>query len=174
MATERIDWHTLRASGGGSGSLTGELLARIERGDVDDMTLGELYNQICHQGTVGETGYVAVPIMARLAATATPSTRAALLSFVAAVARYSHDEPASAAPMREEWRAAFMAGIAQARRLAAHALADAEMPGPNSFWLIATLAALHGHGELAYLMEDGPRLPCPACGKYIAPNAPVR
>jgi len=29
------------------------------------------------------------------------------------------------------------------------------------------LATLHGHTDLALLLQEGPDLPCPECGEYI-------
>jgi hypothetical protein len=76
-------WGNLRASGGGRGARTAALLQRFR--DGDDSELDELYHQVCHQNSVGEVAYPAVPHLVAMAANAPPPMRDRLIAVVGSV-----------------------------------------------------------------------------------------
>ncbi len=72
--------------------------------------------------------------------------------------------------MREEWRAEYLAANEEALRLAAEALQHSGWEPSDSLELLATLAALHGHTDLAmhlFLQGGVTDLSCPLCGEII-------
>src|SRR5262245_10199878 len=64
-ALDSSRWETLRASGGGSGTVARRVLTEIHAGTGSDWP--ELYHQACHQLTVGEVTYAVVPHAIHLA-----------------------------------------------------------------------------------------------------------
>jgi hypothetical protein len=133
----------------------------------DEETFGELYNQVCHQNSVGEVAYFTVPHLVHIAQAAAPQLRALMLSIVGSVVASRQCYSRSAAPMPADAESEFVAAVASARSLAAMSLAEATWSRDLSFDLIGTLAALHGHADLTLFLQNGPELSCPACGEAI-------
>jgi hypothetical protein len=52
---ESMEWTTAKTGPGGNGALTADLLRQFR--DGDDSAFGELYQQVCHQNTVGEASH---------------------------------------------------------------------------------------------------------------------
>ena len=165
LALDSPRWATIQASGGGTGALTASLLRQASTGDEE--AFGELYNQVCHQNTVGQVAYFAVPHLVQIAGEAKPQLRALMLSIVGSVVASRKCYPRSAAPLPAEAEPEFVQAIARARDLAARCLAEHEWSRDFSFDLIATLAALHDHADLNLFLQNGPDLSCPACGEPI-------
>ena len=140
-------WDTISASPGGTGALAAGLIRRAR--DGDESAYGELYHQVCHQFTVGEVAYVAVPHLVQIARIGGPRQRVQPLSIVGSVAAARLAHPSSAAPLRDEWRADYLAANEQALRLATEALQETGWDPSDSQELLATVAALHGHRDLA-------------------------
>lgn len=158
-------WDTIRASPGGTGALTAQLLARVQGGD--ESSWAELHHQVCHQNTVGEVAYVAAPHIVAIAREATPRLRALLLVTIGAIVASMRCYRRGAARVRDEWRTDFDCACAEARRLAADALREGRLESDDSLALIAALAALHGHENISLLLQDGPKPSCPECGRSI-------
>jgi hypothetical protein len=158
-------WATISASPGGNGVLTARLLGQLW--DGDESAWAELYQQVCHQNTVGEVAFVAAPHLVGIARNAKPRFRAILLGTIGSIVASGQCYGRGAAKLREEWKADFALACANARSLAAETLREPDLDPADSFELIATLAALHGHANLALLLQDGPRLSCPECGAPI-------
>ncbi|HVE58574.1 MAG TPA: hypothetical protein VNB22_17200 [Pyrinomonadaceae bacterium] len=158
------EWSKIRASAGGNGLLTAELLQQLY--DSDESAWSEFYQQVCHQYTVGETAYVAVPHLVEIARIKEDQNfRALMLSTVGTIvaSMYVYRAP----NMRDEWKMEFVNACEEACRLAALMLQQRGLDKSTSFILISTLAALHGHTNLAMLMQDGENFWCPECGEYI-------
>lgn len=161
-------WGSIPASPGGTGTLAARLLR--EARDGDESAYGELYHQVCHQFSVGAVAYVAVPHLVQIARDADSRRRALPLSIVGTVAAARAARPRSAAPLREEWQAEYLAANTEALRLAAESLRGAGLEAADAQELIATVAALHGLTDLAmHLFLQGGRteLSCPVCGEVI-------
>jgi hypothetical protein len=153
--------------------LAAELLRRVRGGD--DSEYGELYHQVCHQFTVGPVAYVAVPHLVEIARVSELKRRVQPLSIVGTVAAALLADPHGSAPLPEEWRAEYAAANNEALRLTADALKQGGWDASDSQELLATLAALHGHGNLAMLLflQGGvTELSCPVCGEQFAFEEP--
>jgi hypothetical protein len=161
-------WGIIPASPGGTGALAARLLRQAR--DGDESAYGELYHQVCHQFSVGAVAYAAVPHLVQIARDADPRRRAQPLSIVGTVAAARAAHPTSAAPLREEWRAEYLAANAEALRLAAESLQRAGLEPADAQELVATVAALHGLTDLAmhlFLQGGVTELSCPVCGEVI-------
>jgi hypothetical protein len=148
--------------------LAADLLRRIRGGD--DEPFAELYHQVCHQLTVGPVAYVVVPHLVEIARTAKGSRLAWALSTVGTVVATRQAQPGRSPPLPDEWTAEYLVAVEGARRLTADALREPGWERSDSQELLATLAALHGHADLAtYLFLQGgvTELECPVCGEPI-------
>lgn len=160
-------WANIPASCSMSGGRTPKLIRQIRAGD--DRAYDELTQELCHQLTVGEVAYVAVPHLVDIARKEEVRRRVLPLSLIGAVeaARKAHQD---APPIRNDWETEYFAANAQARILTAEALALSGWRKQDSHLLLAASAALHGHTELAmFLFLDGgaDKLSCPVCGEYF-------
>ena len=163
---ESPEWAEVSASPGGNGVLTARLLRQLWLGD--ETAWPELYQQVCHQNSVGEVAYLAAPHLVAIARQSTHlRLRALLLGTIGAVVASAACYRAGAAVLRDEWKAEFELACGEARNLAAESLKHAELSLDASLQLIATVAALHGHSNLAILLQDGPEFWCPECGEPI-------
>jgi hypothetical protein len=165
LELDSTGWADIKASPGGDGMLTAQLLAHLR--DGDESAWGELYQQVCHQNSVGEVAYVAAPHMVAIARVSTPRIRALLLSTVGSIVASAKCYRADAAKPRDEWRAEFDRACAEALVLASESLRDAPIDRDDSLMFIQAVAALHGHANLALLLQDGPDFWCPECGEPI-------
>jgi hypothetical protein len=160
------EWANIESSPGGNGLLTAELLAQLWSGDDD--ALPELYQQVCHQNSIGETAYVAVPHLVAIARrSANLQLKAWLLEIVGSIVASAKCYPRDAPPIRDEWREEFELACAEACKLAGEQLQKPKLDPQDSFSLISALAGLHGHANLALLMQGGQNLYCPNCGEDI-------
>ncbi len=158
-------WAGVQASAGGNGLLTAALLRQLRAGDAG--AWAELHHQVCHQDTVGETAYVAAPHMVAIAQTAAARLRSLLLGTLASVVSSMELRPGDAPAVRGEWKAEFERACADACRLAAESLHTRPLDRDDSLQFIRVLAAMHGHSNLATLLDQGPDVPCPHCGAYL-------
>src|SRR5262245_14341288 len=161
-------WADIPASSGMNSALAVRLLRQARAGD--DSGYPELYHQLCHQFTVGEVAYVATPHLVDIAQRIDVSRRVWPLSIVGTVeaARNSHQK--SAPPIRKQWREEYLAANTEALKVTADALGRIGWSPSDSQELLATLAALQGHTNLAmhlFLQGGVTKLSCPMCGEYI-------
>lgn len=113
------EWSKIRASAGGNGLLTVELLQQFYNND--ESAWSEFYQQVCHQYTVGETVYVAVPHLVEIARiNEKHSFRALMLSTVGTIV--ASMQVYRSPKMRDEWKDEFVYACEQACRLAAFLL----------------------------------------------------
>jgi hypothetical protein len=168
LALDSSEWNKIKASPGGTGKLTAELLEKARGGDAS--TYAELGEQLCHQLSVGPVAYVAVPHLAEIARQARLEERVAPLRIVGSVAAARLIQP-DAPAVPAEWREEFLAACKLARALVAEALQDDKWSPSDAQDLLATLAALHGLGNLAtmlFLQGGNTELSCPSCGDAIS------
>jgi hypothetical protein len=152
----------------GTGALAATLLRKLH--DGDDTYFWELHHQVCHQFAVGAVAYVAVPHLVTIAKASPIDRLPRLLGLVGTVEAARHAYGRSAALLRDEWRAEYLAANEEALRMAGEALQRPEWELPDSWQLLATSAALHGHIDLALHLFNQPGEPkpsCPNCGEYI-------
>jgi len=129
---------------------------------------GEMHNQVCHQHTVGEVAYVDVPQLVGIArATNDLERRALLLDTVGDIVASRKCYPHGAAKLRDEWKTDYVRSCEEARTLTAESLQQADLDPDTSFQLLGTLAALHGHADLALLLGGSRDLECAECGEPI-------
>ena len=168
------EWHSILANPGGTGALTAQLLRQVIEGDLN--AYDELYHQVCHQFTVGVVAYAAVPHLVQIARHADPQHRIRALSIVGTVAAALGAYPRSAALLPEQWRVEYLAANAEALVLAAESLRQSGLDMSDAQELIATVAALHGHTDLAmllFLQGGSPEFSCPECGEPITWKEPA-
>lgn len=161
-------WNTIPSSAGGTGALAAGLLRRAWRGD--DTAYDELVHQVCHQFTVGAVAYVVVPHLVQIARNCHPAQRVRPLSIVGMVVAGRAAHPNGAAELREEWRAEYLTALDDALKLAAEALQQPGLGRAESQELLAVIAAIHGHTDLAmllFLQGGATELSCPLCGEAI-------
>jgi hypothetical protein len=168
LALDSPTWATIPSSPGGTGLIAAQLLRQIRGGD--DSGYGELFEQVCHQFSVGAVAYLVVPHLVEIARSRQPLERVRPLAIVGSVAAARLADPRNAAPMPPEWAVEYEAANAEARELAADALGRPGWRPSDSQELVATAAALHGHADLAmhlFLQGGATDLSCPSCGEYI-------
>ncbi len=159
-------WANISASPGNDGTLTASLLRRLAEGDED--ALDELYQQVCHQNTVGEVAFVTAPHLVWIARHQAPRLCALLLGTLGTIVASAATYRQGASKPRPEWVPDYERACDGARSLAAELLAQGGLDSDTSLQLIGALAALHGHMHLALLLERGPDLECPSCGEPVA------
>lgn len=162
LELKSLEWESIASNG----RLTAQLIAEFQNGD--DSALGELYQQLCHQNTVSTIAFVAVPHLVSMAQNSSKTRhKAILLSIVGSVVASRHCYSRSSAKLRDDWKEDFMQACDAGRILAAETLTAVGLDADDSLLLIAGLAALHGHFNLALLLDSGLDFYCPKCGKTI-------
>jgi hypothetical protein len=125
---------------------------------------------VCHQFTFGAVAYVAVPHLVDIARSSSLALRVEPLRIIGAVEASRFANGPGIPPLLEIWRAEYLAANEEARKLTADALGYQIWTPTDSQELLATLAALHGHGNLAlhlFLHGGNTDLSCPSCGELI-------
>ena len=159
---ESLEWEAIASNG----KFTAQLIIKVQAGD--DSALDELYQQLCHQNTVSKVAFAAVPHLISIARNPLNiKRRAMLLSTIGSIVASRQCYSRSAAKLPDEWKTDFIQACDEARILAAESLLTPALDTEDSFQLIGALAALHGHSNLALLLESGLNFYCPECGEYI-------
>lgn len=169
LALDSPRWATLKASPGGSGALAAQLIRAIRSGVVSE--LGELYHQCCHQLTVGEVAYAAVPHLVDNALGLPVHERVEPLGIVGTVKACCVAFPSETPEIPTDLRADYEAAAAPALRMATAALVEPGWRRGQVVELLGVVAAFQGHCDLAiHLFLHGGSdddLHCPECGEYI-------
>ncbi len=165
---ERIDWNPLRSSTGAPGRIVAELLQAVESGDGS--VYPELFEQVCHQFSLDTASFAAAVVLVSHARELEPAGRVWPLRIVGAIeaSRVAHKRYGPRVPGPIE--AKYQQATQKALSLAASALAENRIDTEDSFSLLATVAALQGHANIAlhlFLCPDSSSLSCPECGEYI-------
>jgi hypothetical protein len=164
-------WSSLTCSPGGSGEMAAELLKQIHQGKGNDDVYGELYHQVCHQGSIGRDSnlaYAIVPHLVQIVQGVSKKEQIWPMSIVASVvtSRLVYPEDSGSIPLdlQEDYERACNLAL----QITVQALGETGYKQDDSIWFLATAAALHGHGNLAMLMiMNGSDLNCPFCGEEI-------
>ena len=151
----------------GDGNRVAELLARADSGAPFDLWYDELFQELCHQYTVSEAAYAALPHLVTLAQDRKEQRKQLLIlaGCCYAFAQMPDTQPVPAA-WEEEWHAAARAAIS----LVAEIL-SAQQPSESDLrYLFLSLAAFSGHTLLALSLEAlDAEVECPNCGTVFEP-----
>jgi hypothetical protein len=160
-------WETLQASPGGTGELAARLLSQIRDGKGVDAAYAELYEQICHQGTVGEVAYAVVPHLIDIAKQSRPEQQYQPLAQIAAVLTCSVWFPDVCPAVPADLHGDYEEAKLQALRLAASRLQNHELDPVESLHMIQLVAIVHGQSTIAILIQRWPDYTCPSCDEVI-------
>ena len=164
-----IDWKPLKSAMGSPGQLVAELLQLFISGQTT--VHDELYEHVCHQFSHETASFAASVVLAFNLERLSPAARNQALNMSAIVetSRRIHSEhgPAVPDPIAPLYQKATETALA----VATASLAAQDLSKEESHALLATVAALHGHPDLAmhlFLCPDPEELSCPECGEPIA------
>ena len=164
LSLENERWGELQSTYGDGGSVA-SLLSMAASGAPVNEWYDNLFQELCHQYTVSQSAYAALPHLVRLAAQA-DTTRKELLVLVGACYASAQLPGAPSIPtdLEAEWRTAARAAIP----LVGQALAKDQLSESDLRYLMFALSALHGYPALAYVIEGlDTEIECPNCGKFI-------
>jgi len=161
-------WSTLK-SNYGSGAQVVELLALARNGDLNDAGYEELFQSLCHQYTLSEAAYAALPHLLEIAQ-AVPQLREEFLLLAGWCYACSAlpNAPALPSDLSAAWRSVPVRAIP----MTAEVLQE-KIPSQEQFRaLTSSLAAYNGHFSLAFVLESlDVEVECPQCGNFIDPMA---
>jgi hypothetical protein len=155
----------------GDGIRVAELLIRAGSGVPLDRWYDELFQELCHQYTVSEAAYAALPHLVALARENREARKHLLVlaGCCYASAQLPDTEPGPAA-WEEEWRASARDAIP----LVAEVLSAQQLSESDLRYLFLSLAAFHGYPSLALAMEAlDTEIECPNCGTVFEPASPT-
>jgi len=168
LSLENDRWGELQATYGDAQSVA-RLLSMAADGAPVDEWYDDLFQELCHQYTVSEAAYAALPHLVSLAAHLETARKelVVLIGSCYASAKLP-GAPSIPTDLEAEWRTAARAAIP----LVAQALAKDQLSESDLRYLMFALAALHGYTSLAYVIEGLDTLiECPNCGQLIDPLA---
>ena len=154
-------WSELQSTYG-NGTRVAELLSRAESGVPFDRWYHDLFQELCHQYTVSEAAYAALPHLVTLAKD-DESARKHLLVLGGSCCAFSQlpGAPPIPAGLEKEWYAAARDAIP----LLAEVLSAEQLSESDLRYLFLSLAAFHGHYSLALAIEAlDSEVQCPNCG----------
>jgi hypothetical protein len=160
-------WGALQSTYG-DGVRVAELLIHAGSGAPLDRWYDELFQELCHQYTVSEAAYAALPHLVALAR-GTREGRKHLLVLAGCCYTFAPlpDTESVPAEWEQEWRAAAREAIP----LVAEVLAAQQLSESDLRYLFLSLAAFHGHRSLALSLEAlDAEVECPNCGTVFEPS----
>jgi hypothetical protein len=161
LSLKNLKWNELQ-SNYGTGSSVARLLSRAIAGDPLDDWYDDLFQELLHQYTLSQAAYAALPHLVEIARQRA-DTRMHMLILIGACCAHITDPGAPALPLefKEEWHSA----IQEALALIADLLAEGQFTENEMRYLLASLAALHGHSQLSQAIEAlDVEVVCPQCG----------
>lgn len=157
-------WNELQ-SNYGTGREVAQLLSQAFAGDPLDDWYDDLFQELLHQYTLSQAAYAALPHLVEIARQQ-PDTRMHMLIMVGACCAHTTDPGAPALPLEftGEWHSAIQESLA----LITDLLAEGQFIENEMRYLLASLAALHGHSQLSQVIEAlDVEIVCPQCGTFI-------
>ncbi|MEU9453979.1 hypothetical protein [Streptomyces sp. NPDC048277] len=157
-----IDWHELTHAYGPADDIPG-LFARLG-GTEDDTVWGELWSALCHQGSVYEASWAALPTLAGIAHGRAPGGPVEAVVLAGAITAYAED------PGRVEYEREIGELLAVGREL----LAAPGLPSALFVNLLQSVLAFEGAGVWSEALEgvnsEEYELECPRCaeGLFVA------
>lgn len=130
----------------------------------------ELFQELCHQYTVSEVAYAAVPHLVEIAEK-TNAFRKQLLVLIGSCYAFSlpSDTPSIPQEAKEDW----VSGAKRTIPLLGQALAEPDLESSDLRYLLFATAAVHGYPSLAHYIERfDVEIECPNCGYLIDPSTP--
>lgn len=151
----------------GDGRRVARLLSAAAGGAPLEDWYDDLFQELCHQYTVSEAAYAALPHLVRLAAQS-ETTRKHLLVLIGAC--YAAAQLPGACPIPEDLEEAWHSAAKAAIPLVGKALAEPSLAELDLRYLLFSITALHGYHALAYVIEGlDAEIACPNCGALIDP-----
>lgn len=167
LSLDNPQWQKLRTNYG-DGSRAAELLRAAAKDAPVDSWYDDLFQELCHQYTVSEAAYPALP---HLVALAEKNNAARIPLLVLIGVCYGYAQLEDAAPIIAEYQEEWHAAAKKAIPLVCQSLSDPEISGNELRYLLSSLAALHGDPKLADFIEGYDDLvECPNCGTLIDPS----
>jgi hypothetical protein len=163
-------WGELQSTHG-DGTRVAELLARAETGTPFDRWYHELFQELCHQYTVSEAAYAALP---HLVALARENGEARKHLLVLAGCCYAFAQLPDTQPVPAGWKEEWRGAARDAIPLTAEILSAQQLSESDLRYLFVSLAAFHGHTSLALSLEAlDAEVECPSCGTVFEPTNPM-
>lgn len=163
-------WSELQSTYG-SGTRVADLLSLAASGTPFDGWYHDLFQELCHQYTVSEAAYAALPHLVNLARE-NREARKHLLVLAGSCYAFSQlqDAPPIPAELEEEWHAAAREAIP----LLTEVLSTGGLSESDLRYLFLSLAAFHGHHSLALALEAlDAESECPNCGTIFGRPSPM-
>ena len=158
-----IDWATVQDAYGSAAAVPG-LLARAVNSPNDSGVWSDLWSRLCHQGTVYQASFLAIPTLAATARAGPATAYSQPLNLLAAIAA-SGDVHATA-----DTRARYSAVLASCLP-AAEAYAAAAAEDDDFCYALAVIASLRGerawHHALTFIAEGEAPGTCAECGEDL-------
>jgi hypothetical protein len=143
-------WRELRSSYNGTGNVVAWLAEAYEQGDLSDERLGDMINEVQHQGGTSTAMYAVVPHLMELARNAPPPKALALLTHAGLI--HAHSDGPGAVPCPPFLRDDFAASASEGAKMLAPLLPLAR--GFDAYkWAVAGLAGFTGHHSFARFLD---------------------
>jgi hypothetical protein len=163
-------WSELQSTYG-SGTRVVDLLSRAEGGAPFDSWYHDLFQELCHQYTVSEAAYAAVPHLVNLARDDGEARKHLL---VLAGSCYAFSQLPEASPIPADLEAEWDAAAREAIPLLTEVLATDELSESDLRYLFLSLVAFQGHHSLALALEAlDAESECPNCGTIFERPSPM-
>jgi hypothetical protein len=163
-------WSELQSTYG-DGTRVAELLSHAASGAHFDRWYDDLFQELCHQYTVSEAAYAALPHLVSLAR-GNWEARKHLVVLAGSCYAFSQlpDAPPIPAELEEEWHATARDAIP----LLTEVLSTGGLSESDLRYLFLSLAAFHGHHSLALALEAlDAESECPNCGTIFGRPSPM-
>lgn len=143
-------WSELHSSYNGTNDVVAWLIEAYERGGLSEQRLGEIINEVQHQGGTSTAMYAVATHLIELARRASPTDALTLLTQAGVI--YANSDGPGAIPCPEFLREDFLASASDGARLLAPLL-----PHATDFdtykWAVAGLAGFLGHHKFARFLD---------------------
>ncbi len=159
------NWQALRDVYGSASDIPELLRDAATTADWDAAVWQELWQRLCHQGSVSPASYAALPALAEIAASRTEVALDPALFLVAAIIA-SNDGPSAIDGIRD----LYVTELAALRPIAERKIALVSHRA-DALWALEVLAALEDlspwQRELDRLANDEVELECPSCDDHV-------
>jgi hypothetical protein len=148
-----------------------DVLAELLKDPSDQKRFDDLWPWFCSEGTTWAAAYAVVPYMVALAKRLPPDQRFEYLCVVGLVVAHSCPELGEPFEIKDYLKASYQHALSKALPLVAEALVH-RRDVTETRYLLAAVAALHGHRKLAEVLQDMDAISgeCPKCGELVWPE----
>ena len=154
-------WSELQSTYG-TGARVADLLSLAASGTPFDRWYHDLFQELCHQYTVSEAAYAALP---HLVALARDNKEARKHLLVLAGSCYAFSQLPEASPIPADLEVEWDAAARDAVPLLTEVLSTEGLSESDLRYLLFSLAAVQGHHSLALVIESlDAEIECPSCG----------